>query len=56
MLLESFTVRLSTKASEKTLKVFDSLLDVSYNGYETVVSEKWSPYVCDSERRVFRRR
>lgn len=55
-MLECFTVSLSTKASEKTLKAFDSLLDVSYNVYETVASEKWALYVCGSERRAFRRR
>lgn len=42
---------MSTKVSEKTLKIFDSVLDVSCNGYKTAASEKWAPYVCDSERR-----
>lgn len=51
LFLKNFSLRMSTKASEKALKIFDSALDVSCNGYEPATSEKWAPSVCDSERR-----
>lgn len=51
LFLRNFSLRMSTKASEKALKIFDSALDVSCNGYEPAASEKWAPCVCDNERR-----
>lgn len=46
------------KPSEKTLKVFDSVLAVSCSEYKTAASEKWAPVLvtmkeeCSEDKRT----